>query len=131
MPAEAGYKLKVLKNGSVIAGLREVTVSVSAESIDISDGEDLGERRTLPGLHASRTIDYKVSGVSKYALIRNQALQGNLHLDDITLEFQDGATIEGDVFISNFESTGNYKGAVEFTATFQVEGDFVHTTALP
>jgi len=130
MAASAGRELLIKKGVSVIAGVRTKTVTINGEPIDITSDDDSGFR-TLLGDAGTRSIDLSVEGVTKDAVLRAiVAGSSSQLLTDISVEYPNGDTIEGDFYLVNIEESGEYQDAVTFSASLQSSGAFVYTPAI-
>jgi len=122
MAAANGRELKILKNNVAIAGVRTKTVAIAGEPIDITSDDDLGYR-TMLGEAGTYSIDLTVEGVTKDAELRSIILTGgSLLLTDISIEYPDGSTIDGDFFLASVEDSGEYADALTFSASLQSSG---------
>lgn len=130
MAASAGRELLIKKGVSVIAGVRTKTVTINGEPIDITSDDDSGFR-TLLGDAGTRSIDLSVEGVTKDAVLRAiVAGSSSQLLTDISVEYPNGDTIEGDFYLVNIEESGEYQDALTFSASLQSSGPFVYTPAI-
>lgn len=130
MAASAGRELLIKKGVSVIAGVRTKTVTINGEPIDITSDDDSGFR-TLLASAGLRSIDLSVEGVTKDATLRAiVAGSSSQLLTDITVEYPNGDTIEGDFYLVNIEESGEYQDALTFSASLQSSGAFVYTPAV-
>jgi len=122
MAAANGRELKILKNNVAIAGVRTKTVAIAGEPIDITSDDDLGYR-TMLAEAGTYSIDLTVEGVTKDAELRSVILTGgSLLLTDISIEYPDGSTIDGDFFLASVEDSGEYADALTFSASLQSSG---------
>jgi predicted secreted protein len=122
MAAANGRELKILKNNVAIAGVRTKTVAIAGEPIDITSDDDLGYR-TMLGEAGTYSIDLTVEGVTKDAELRSIILTGgSLLLTDISIEYPDGSTIDGDFFLASVEDSGEFADALTFSASLQSSG---------
>ena len=124
------------KNGIVIAGVGEKTISYSGEVIDSASTEDNGFRKLIDDVGANcygqRQLTISCSGIVKdFNTLRmiafNPALAGVI--DDITYEFADGSEISGDVIMSSYEEGATFKDSTTFSATFEFTGAWTWTPA--
>lgn len=130
MAASAGRELLIKKGVSVIAGVRTKTVTINGEPIDITSDDDSGFR-TLLASAGLRSIDLSVEGVTKDATLRAiVAGVSSQLLTDITVEYPNGDTIEGDFYLVNIEESGEYQDALTFSASLQSSGAFTYTSAV-
>lgn len=131
MPAQKGRDLLVLKNAVAIAGLRETSVTADGSPVDITGKDDSGYR-TLAEFSGMEALDLTASGVFKDDTLRDISFAGtgtSKLLTDITLEWGDGATLEGDFYLANYESAGNHDGEETYSVTLQSSGEWTYTSA--
>jgi predicted secreted protein len=122
MAAANGRELKILKNSVAIAGVRTKTVAIAGEPIDITSDDDLGYR-TMLAEAGTYSIDLTVEGVTKDAELRSIILTGgSLLLTDISIEYPDGSSIDGDFFLASVEDSGEFADALTFSASLQSSG---------
>lgn len=130
MAASAGRELLIKKGVSVIAGVRTKTVTINGEPIDITSDDDSGFR-TLLASAGTRSIDLSVEGVTKDATLRAiVAGVSSQLLTDISVEYPNGDTIDGDFYLVNIEESGEYQDALTFSASLQSSGPFTYTPAI-
>jgi predicted secreted protein len=129
MPASSGREFLILKAGTAIAGLRENSLSVDGSPVDVTDKDD-GGYRTLASFAGSKSFEISASGVLKDEILRDIALgTGSLLLTDITVEFDDGDVITGDVYLASAEFAGAYDGENTYTVALQSSGAWTAPTA--
>ena len=129
MPANVGRNLKIKRGGTVIAAVRNKTISVAGEPIDITSDDDDGYR-TLLSVAGQRSIDMSVEGVTKDSILRTAMLSGtSLMLTDITVEWPNGDGLSGDFFLNSLEESGAYNDAVTFSGSLQSSGEYTFTPA--
>lgn len=133
MTAFKGSELLLKKNGTVIAGLRNVTISGSGESINVTSGEDSGKRLLLAA-SAEEMLDISAEGISKDDLFRTVWFGGGSKmLTDITLEWplhnagSTPADIEGNFKITSYEEGAPYNEAATFSISLESSGDYIYT----
>lgn len=130
MAASAGRELLIKKGVSVIAGVRTKTVTINGEPIDVTSDDDSGFR-TLLASAGLRSIDLSVEGVTKDATLRAiVAGVSSQLLTDISIEYPNGDTIDGDFYLVNIEESGEYQDALTFSASLQSSGPFTYTPAI-
>ncbi len=132
--AGAGRMFLIKKNGTAIAGLRAVTITVNSEPIDISSYDDEGVR-TLLDAHGKEITDLSGELVMKEETFRVLAFgAGNKLLTDITVEFiitddtkSTPANLAGNFYFSNFTETGSETEAVTGSIQLLSSGRPVYT----
>lgn len=131
MAAQSGRDLLILDGATAIAGLRETSVTVNSEPVDITNKGDSGYR-TLASFAGTEAIDVSGSGVFEDKTVRDLAFAGTgttKLLTDWTLEWGDGATLAGDFYLASFESAGNHDGEETYSITLQSSGEWTYTAA--
>lgn len=131
MAASSGRLFTVSKNATVLAGLRENSLSFDGSPVDVTSKDDSGFR-TLGSFAGMKSFEMSVSGVLSDAVLQDLALTpgSSLLLTDVTMDFADGAELSGDVYFASFEVTGAHDGANEYTGTLQSSGQWSYTAAV-
>ena len=108
-----------------IAGVKEKSVTIAGEPIDITSDDDSGWRSllTVPG---QKQIDIKISGVTKDHLLLADWFNGNL-TQEVILTYPDGAHISGSFYLSEYAEKASYKDAVSFDATLMSTGTIAYS----
>lgn len=110
-----------------LLGIREKGVTIGGEPIDVTSGEDDGNRLLLT-LAAQKETNISISGIVKDAVLRALAYNAN-RTNTFTLEYPDGATISGTFYYANHEETGPYNDAQTFSGELQSSGLVTYTPA--
>src|SRR5688572_4376468 len=139
MAAQNGRDLKILRNGTVIAGVNTKSMTVDLQPVDITNDDDEGFATFLsrPG---RRSMSLEVSGVVKDTSLREIAFGGGVGgsvASPFGMQWMDAATgntsvvyeIEGSFIMSNYTENGDTEDAIRFSATFQSSGVFSEVTA--
>lgn len=130
MPKNSGRLLKIKRGSANITGVRTKSLTHSGDPVDITTDDEDGYR-TFLAEEGQRAIDTTVEGLTEDADLRSAALTGTtLLLTDVNIEFPNGDTITGNFFFNNFEESGEYQGAVAYTASFQSSGPWVYTPSV-
>lgn len=121
MAANSGRELTIERDTTVIAGVRSKGFNVNRNPVDITNDDDDGYRALLaaPG---EIQIDLSVDGVTKDDTLRDAAMSTGAVFEDLTVTWPDGYSVTGDWFLATFEETGEYNGAITFSASFQFSG---------
>lgn len=110
-----------------IAGVKEKTLTLNNEPIDITSDDDAGWRSLL-GTPGQKQVELKVSGVTK-----DRKLLADWFADQLTqaaiLTYEDGAVMSGNFFLSEYSDKGNFKDATAFDATLMSTGVIAYTPA--
>jgi len=132
MTARSGRTLIIKQGGTTIAGIKEKSMSVSAEAIDITSDDDSGFRTFLNDAGV-RMIDLSFSGITKDEALMALLLAESsttFILTDITIEFEGAVStdiIAGNFFFGNLDWSGSTADAVSFTGTLQSSGAWTYT----
>lgn len=131
MPAESGRDFTISKATTVIAGLRENGVSLDGSPVEITDKTHSGFR-TYGDFSGVKSFEISASGVVDGDVIQDLAFDpdASLLLTDITIEYPDGATVSGDVFLSSVEFTGAHDGENTYSLTLGSSGKWTYTAAV-
>lgn len=110
-----------------IAGVKEKSLTLAGEPIDITSDDDAGWRTllTTPG---QMQVELKVSGVTKDRKLLADWFAGAT-TQDVILTYEDGAVITGSFFLSEYSDKGNFKDATAFDATLMSTGVIAYTPA--
>ena len=134
MAGAIGRELLLKKGGTVIAGLRNVTLSWGGESIDVTSGED-GGKRLLLAASGQEQIDISFDGITKDSVLRDLVLgSATKLLTDITIEWplfdsatnSDPADISGDFRIPSYEEGAPYQDAITFSGSLESSGAWTY-----
>lgn len=134
MAGATGRELLLKKGGTVIAGLRNVTISWGGESIDVTTGEDSGKRLLLAA-SGQEQIDLSFDGITKDSVLRDIALgSGSKMLTDVTIEWpifdsvtnSDPADISGNFRFSSYEEGAPHSDAITFSGSLESSGAWTY-----
>lgn len=113
-------------NGAKIAGVREKSVAVNGEVIDVTDDDANGYRELLDE-DGTKSLDIKVSGVLKGTVLRAAKIAGgSSSIAAVTFEYPDGAILSGDFKLATYSESDPFAGAVTFEATLQSTGAYTY-----
>jgi|TARA_Y100000310_G_C20701393_1_gene830265 predicted secreted protein len=127
MAADLGRNTVIKTGSTVIVAVRSLSVEISNTAVDITTNDSSGFRTYLsdPG---EKSVNYSVEGISSDPELRAAAATGTgLMITDATIEYYDGATLTGDVYLSSFTETNPYNDAITFSATLESSGAFDYT----
>lgn len=124
MTAFAGRAINLEWKGNEVAGVRQKSVAINGEPIDITSDDNNGWRTLLPTDPAQMQVDVSVSGITKSSILKRDWFQG-LREGEVRLEYPDGSTISGTFLLVTYTDTGAYNDATTFEATFQSTGPVV------
>jgi TP901-1 family phage major tail protein len=130
MAADVGRNLTVTRGAVLLAAVRTKSVAINREPIDITNDDSDGWRTMLeePG---ERSVNISVSGISDDGVLRDAVLGASNVLQDITLTWPDGATLNGDFFLASYTENGTYNDAITFDAELQSSGQPTYSPASP
>jgi predicted secreted protein len=130
MAARAGRKVKFRWGTppAEIPGVKEKGVTLNGEAIDISADDSNGWRELLAD-PAQTQVDVSLSGVSKTHTLKVDWFAGN-RTKYAEIEYDDGAKISGQFYLSNYTETGVYNDAATFEATLQSTGVIAYAPGL-
>lgn len=119
-----GRTLRLVRGGEVVAAVRAKTVTHTAESIDVTDGERDGWRRLLDE-HDVISVTMEVEGVAtseNYKWMLEEWYGSSF--TDIVIIHPNGtlAIAEDGAWLQTLEKSGEHNGAVAFTASFILSG---------
>lgn len=131
MAKQAGRNVLLKKGANTIAGLRTKTLAVNGQPIDVSDDGDSGFISYLPGILVDRQLQYTGEGYEEDGVLRALSLgaEAGVFLTDVTLEYEDGGVISGNVVLTAYQETAEYKDGVKFNFTLSTDGPFDFTPA--
>lgn len=133
MPAAIGRTGYIKKNNVVIAGIKNISLSWSGESVDVTTSEDLGKRLLLAE-SSQEKLDISFEGITKDVVFQALALgSASKMLTDITIEFplfgagSSGADISGNFRLVSYENEMPLDDAVTFTGSLESSGAWTYT----
>jgi TP901-1 family phage major tail protein len=123
-------KLFLLQMGSptatTVAKLRSVSLSISGETVDVTNKDSTGWRELLAGA-GIRSASVSVNGVYTAAETRLQALAMSGEEETCRVIDEDGDYFGGDFIVTSFEKGGEYNGEITFSATLESAGVIAFT----
>lgn len=110
---------------AALAGVREKSVALNGEPIDVTNDDSDGWRELLeePG---ENQVNISVSGITKDAALKTAWFSGE-RTNTLTLTYPDGGIITGSFFLATYTDTGPYNDATTFEAEFQSSGAPTYT----
>jgi len=120
--------------GTVIAGVRTRGLTIDSAAIDVTTDDDAGFRSLLEKA-GMQSMDISVEGILKDDTLLTKIINGSTFIQELTIKLpfsfsSTQGTIVGDFRFNNFEMSGEYQGAVTFSATLQSTGTFTYTAAV-
>lgn len=131
MAKAAGRLFYVKKNGTNIAGLRNVSISGGGTPIDVTDQGDSGYNTYLSNVMTGMALEFTGSGIEEDQVLHDAWYGGvsSRFMTDITVVFPNGDTLSGDVVLTAYSETGAYEDAQTFDFTFSTDGTWTFTAA--
>lgn len=121
MAAEAGRKIELTWGGEAIPGVREKSVALNGEPIDITSDDSLGWRELLADDPAENQVTISISGVTKSFALKQDWFQ-NDRMQAVTITYTDGSVLTGEFYLATYTDTGPYNDATTFEAELQSNG---------
>lgn len=121
MTANAGRTIDLTWGGSPIPGVREKSVALAGEPIDITSDDSLGWRELLSDDPAENQVTISISGVTKSFALK-QDWFANDRMQAVTITYPDGGVLTGNFYLASYTDTGPYNDATTFEAELQSSG---------
>lgn len=109
-----------------ILGVREKTIDLNGEAIDVTSDEDNGVRLLLDNLSAQDEVNVGISGVTKDLRLK-RAWFTNQRTQICRFEYPDGSFMTGTFFLTSYKETEPYKDASTFEASLASSGAVTFT----
>ena len=128
MAKAAGRKYLLKKGGTVIGGVRALSMKLDATPINISDNDSAGLQELLAVESASKSLSIDVSGVYTDNVLRALMMAPTADLLITDLTFTHGGAlaandiISGNFYMSNYTDDASHEDAGMFSATFTSSG---------
>lgn len=103
-----------------ILGVREKSIDLNGEAIDVTSGEDAGVRVLLT-VSAQDEVNIGINGVSKDLRLKTAFTTGQ-RTQICTFIYPDGSILTGTFFLESFKETEPYKDASTFEASLKSSG---------
>ncbi len=137
MAAMKGRSLQIKRNGVVVAGARTKGISIAGSPVDVTTDDDDAIRKLLnePG---QLDVTINVSGLLVSGALRDEALDTSDRVKPTEFIFggfqgspasSNTNGYSGEFFMSSFNITAEYQGAVAFEATFESAERVSYTAA--
>ena len=127
MASEYGRKVVFTWDTAPIFGVREKSLSVNGEAVNVTSDEDDGVQMLLAE-DAETSVQIELSGVTKDNILRTAKMAGGAALRaDVTLTYSDGGTTVGTFQLGPYSEGQPYNEAVTFTASLMSTGAVVYT----
>ena len=112
-----GRKIILEWDGDEILGVREKSLSLNGEPVNVTSDEDNGWQ-TLLDEAGENNIEVSISGVTKSGRLRSDWLL-QTRTKPLTITYPNGDVISGSFFLATYSETGPYNDATTFEATLQ------------
>lgn len=123
MAAHAGRRIELTWGGEPIPGVREKSVALNGEPIDITSDDSLGWRELLAQDAAENQVNVSISGVTKsFALKQDWFGPNDSRMKVVTITYPDGGVLTGNFYLASYTDTGPYNDATTFEAELQSSG---------
>lgn len=127
MAGNYGRKVTLEWGASSLLGVREKSLSVNGEPVNVTSDEDDGVQ-VLLSEDAEKSVQIELSGVTKDDVLRKAKLDGGAALqEEVTMTYPDGATISGTFQLGPYSEGQPYNEAITFTATLMSTGPVTYT----
>lgn len=127
MAGNAGRKVNFEWGGDTVPGVREKSIAIAGEPIDVTSDDSDGWRELLSEA-AENQVDLSLSGVTKSHALKTAWFEGD-RTEEVTITYPDGATLAGTFFLASFTDTAPYNDAMTFEAELQSSGPVTFTPA--
>lgn len=127
MAAFAGRKTTLKWKTALLAGVRDKSLTINGEPVDVTNGDDDGWRHLLAEA-GSRSVELGVNGVCDADTLRAVMFTED-RTGALEYTYPSGAKISGTFFLASYKENGPYKEAQTFDATFQSAGAVTYTPA--
>ncbi len=112
--------------GDEILGVREKSLDLNGEPIDVTSDEDNGKRTLLDNLSAQDEVNLGINGVTKDTRLKEAWFSGN-RTQICRLQYPNGGVLTGTFFLTSYKETESYKDATTFEATLASSGTISFT----
>jgi predicted secreted protein len=131
MASEYGRAVAFTWDTSPVLGVREKSLTVNGEPVNVTSDEDDGVQ-VLLAEDAETSVQIELSGVTKDTVFRAAKLTGGESLQaDVSLTYSDGGEIAGTFQLGPYSEGQPYNEAVTFTATLMSTGPVTYTPGTP
>lgn len=115
-----------------VAGIREKSITLSGEAVDITNDDSNGWRQLLDAAQVNG-VEISASGVLLDDTLRADWFAGASatarRMQPATFEYPDGGTVAGTFYLQEYSETGNHDGEITFEATWMSNGVVTYTPA--
>ena len=114
-----------------VGGIRSKSISLNAETVDISDGDSTNKWRELLAAAGMKSATITGSGVFKDSA-GEEDVRGYFFsqaIEDYQFVVPDFGTIEGPFQVTAIDYAGEYNGEATYSMTFESAGELTFTAA--
>lgn len=127
MAGEYGRKVAFTWESSPVLGVREKSLTVNGEPVNVTSDEDDGVQ-VLLAEDAETSVQIELSGVTKDAIFKEAKLAGGASLQGTaSLTYTDGGVLSGTFQLGPYSEGIPYNEAVTFTQTLMSTGAVTYT----
>jgi predicted secreted protein len=125
MATYLGRKITLKWKNTVLAGVREKSLSINGDAVDVTSSDDDGWQKLLsePG---GKSVEISVAGVATDDVLRAVMFAID-RTGDVLITYPNGATLAGSFFLASYKETGPYKEATTFDASLKSNGVVTYT----
>lgn len=118
--------------GTVIAAGRTISMTLNAETVDVTSADDTNRWRQLLAATGVKSMSISFAGVLKDVATHNQAVLDVIAQTNDAYGMVIGAlgTIDGNFTITSLEASGEYNGEAQFTFTLESAGDITYAAVV-
>src|SRR5688572_22017609 len=117
-----GRKITLTWKGETILGVRERSLQLQGEPVDVTSDDDDGWRRLADENGAAQdNVDFNCGGVVKSSRFREDWFSRD-RTGELVILYPTGHEVRGTAVMVGYNETGPYNDAVTFEATFQFSG---------
>lgn len=113
--------------GTTLAGLRDTSIRINNEAVDVTTKTHVGKRTLLEGAGIT-SMTITANGVfeddAAYDTVLGYALANTINA--MGLVDGDGNTFDGSWQVTNFEASGSYNGAQMYSLTLESSGTITY-----
>jgi TP901-1 family phage major tail protein len=120
-----GRKILFTWGGAAVEGVREKSVQLNGEAVDVTGDDDLGWRALLEEAGEDQ-VDISLSGVTKSDALKRDWF-AKTRTKPVTVTYPDGGVLSGTFFLASYADTGPYNDATTFEAEIQSSGPVTYT----
>ena len=131
MPAAIGRTLTLewgADSPATIAGIREKSVALNGNPVDVTSDENNGWRELLEE-SGENQVNISFSGVTKDGDRLRDAWFNGDRMAAATIDYPDGGSLTGQFLLATFNETGTYNDAITFEGELQSSGVVTYTPA--